>query len=347
MRPIAEDTFRSVPVSHKRPKAPPSDSGAAPRMTTDEPNRLNCTTSTRNTSAVAMPDTMSSSLRAAFVKIASGPDQGLAAAALCFAQVEYPDLDPQPYLDQLDEMGRAAREMVAAAERERTGRASRLAAVTHYLYDELGFEGDRQRYDDARNSLLNVVLDRRAGIPITLAVVLMEVSARAGVYLEGVNFPGHFLVRAPAAADEPGARDLLIDPFHRGAIVSEVDCSRLLRGHLGEDATLSPGMFATASRQQILVRMLLNLKRAYVRMRSFAHARHATELLLALDPSALTELRDRGLLAYHVEDYSSALRDLQSYLRLVPAPADDDDRREQEQVWEHVKTLKRRLATLN
>jgi regulator of sirC expression with transglutaminase-like and TPR domain len=290
---------------------------------------------------------MSSSLRGAFVKVASGPDQGLAAAALCFAQIEYPDLDPQPYLDQLDEMGRAAREMVAAAERERAGRASRLAAVTHYLYDELGYEGDRQRYDDARNSLLNVVLDRRAGIPISLAVVLMEVSARAGVYLEGVNFPGHFLVRAPAAADEPGAHDLLIDPFHRGAIVSEVDCSRLLRGHLGEDATLSPGMFATASRQQILVRMLLNLKRAYVRMRSFGHARHATELLLALDPSALTELRDRGLLAYHVEDYSSAIRDLQSYLRLVPAPADEDDRREQQQVWEHVKTLKRRLASLN
>ena len=175
---------------------------------------------------------MSSSLRGAFVRVASGPDQGLATAALCFAQIEYPDLDPQPYLDQLDEMGRAAGEMVAAAERDQAGRASRLAAVTHYLYDELGYEGDRQRYDDARNSLLNVVLDRRAGIPISLAVVLMEVSARAGVYLEGVNFPGHFLVRAPAAADEPGAHDLLIDPFHRGAIVSEA----IRRGFIRRDA---------------------------------------------------------------------------------------------------------------
>jgi regulator of sirC expression with transglutaminase-like and TPR domain len=82
-------------------------------------------------------------------------------------------------------------------------------------------------------------------------------------------------------------------------------------------------------------------------MRSFPQARDATELLLALDPSALTELRDRGLLAYHLEDFSSALRDLQTYLRLAAAPSDDEERQEHDQIWEHVKALKRRIASFN
>ena len=94
--------------------------------------------------------------------------------------------------------------------------------------------------------------------------------------------------------------------------------------------------------------MLLNLKRLYVHMRSFPQARDVTEMLLALTPSALSELRDRGLLAYHLNDFTSALRDLQAYLKLSSmSELDDDTREEQEQIWEHVKTLRRRVASLN
>ncbi len=94
--------------------------------------------------------------------------------------------------------------------------------------------------------------------------------------------------------------------------------------------------------------MLLNLKRLYVRMHSFPQARDATELLLALDPSALDELRDRGLIAYHLRDFPAALRDLQTYLRLATATRlDEEERAERERIWEHVKTLRRRVATFN
>ena len=105
--------------------------------------------------------------------------------------------------------------------------------------------------------------------------------------------------------------------------------------------------------------MLLNLKRIYVRMRSFPQARTLTELLLALDPSALTELRDRGLLAYHLNDFSMALRDLEAYLRFTsrgePGPAPSPRRKTRKtraargstQIWEHVKALRRRVASLN
>jgi regulator of sirC expression with transglutaminase-like and TPR domain len=94
--------------------------------------------------------------------------------------------------------------------------------------------------------------------------------------------------------------------------------------------------------------MLLNLKRLYVHMRSFPQARDVTDLLLAITPSALSELRDRGLLAYHLNDVTSALRDLQTYLKLARmSQIDDDAREEHEQIWEHVKTLRRRVASLN
>jgi regulator of sirC expression with transglutaminase-like and TPR domain len=107
-------------------------------------------------------------------------------------------------------------------------------------------------------------------------------------------------------------------------------------------------LMGRATKPQILVRMLLNLKRVYVRMLSFPQARDVTELLLAVDPSATNELRDRGLLAYHLKDFSSALRDLQAYLQVAPTTRlDDEERDEYEQIWEHVKSLRRRVASLN
>ena len=112
--------------------------------------------------------------------------------------------------------------------------------------------------------------------------------------------------------------DLIVDPFHAGALLSEVDCRHLLRQHVGEEAAFDHGLLATATRQHIVVRMLVNLKRLYVRMRSFPQARAIADLLLAVDPSALAELRDRGLLAYHMEDFAAALKDLEAYLRLMP-----------------------------
>ena len=284
------------------------------------------------------------------------PGQALVPAALAIAGVEYPALDSAPYVQRLERMGEAA-----DGRMQRHSGAPRhviIAALNAYLYEELGFSGNRERYDDPRNSFLNEVLDRRVGIPISLAIVYLEIGRRTGVRLEGVNFPGHFLVRAPgspADADE----ELIIDPFHSGALLSEVDCRHLLRQHLGDEAAYDRSLLATATRQQIVVRMLVNLKRLYVRMNSFPQARAIADLLLAVDPSALAELRDRGMLAYHMEDFAAALKDLETYLRLMPrGEAPDPDGAEQDhdgdqpaaesaQIWEHVKTLRRRVAGFN
>ena len=192
------------------------------------------------------------------------------------------------------------------------------------------------------------MLDRRTGIPITLALLYMEVARRAGLHVEGINFPGHFLLRCPARRGLLYSEDLIIDAFHGGALLSEDACRELFRLHAGDDAVFDRHVLGHATKQQILARVLLNLKRIYVRMHSFPQARDITELLLAVDPSALNELRDRGLLAYHLKDFSAALRDLQAYLQLAPtAKLGEEERDEHEQIWEHVKTLRRRVASLN
>ncbi len=168
-----------------------------------------------------------------FSKMAASADRDLATPALMIAKLECPSLDPGPSLERLDAMGAAAHERLVASGCLVDSRHSETAVdiLNAYLFDEEGFTGNRDRYDDPSNSFLNEVLERRTGIPITLALVYMEVARRAGILIDGVNFPGHFLMRFTP---------LILDPFHRGARLSENDCRRLLQRHIGEEAAFDP-----------------------------------------------------------------------------------------------------------
>lgn len=303
-------------------------------------------TAPRNMGAQTM---MAKTLAEQIANAADRPGPDLAAPAFLIARIEYPRLDPEPYLDRLEAMGDAAAHHVAHEAGHDAPLPARIDAINRYLFGELGFIGNRQRFDDPRNSCLNEVMDRKTGNPITMALIYIEVARRAGVRTEGVNFPGHFLVRClqDLHTDDP-TDGLIVDPFHSGAILNEQECRQLLNPHVGEDAAFEPALLARATRRQILVRMLLNLKRLYVKMHSFPQARATTDALLALQPSSLADLRDRGLLAYHMNDLSHALRDLEEYLKLARlSEQDEEQKKETEQVWEHVKTLRRRVAQLN
>ena len=303
-----------------------------------------------------------SEVAAELQKAMNAPGDDLAPAALAIARVEYPSLDPKPYLARLDRMGLEARA------RARQPGTDPIRAFNEYLYDEQGFVGNRERYDDPRNSFINEVLDRRTGIPISLAVIYLEVAHRAGLHVDGVNFPGHFLLRVREGYGDPRSEVAIIDPFHGGARLSEYDCRQLLRQHVGDEAAFDTSLLAPATRHDIIVRILVNLKRLYVRMRSFPQARFVSTLLLGIDPSAISELRDRGLLAYHLQDFAAALRDLEEYLRRAPklpeleqhdviaeqegddrdaASQQDPDLDDATQIWEHVKTLRKRVAGFN
>src|SRR3989442_11414643 len=140
----------------------------------------------------------------------------LAELALELARDEYPNLDVEAYLSELDGMAHEAKTYL------RGNLDARVTGLCLYLFHEMGFRGNRQEYHDPRNSYLNQVLDRRTGIPITLSAVAMAVGRRAGLEVAGVGLPGHFIAKAVA-----GGPENLFDPFHRGRRLSPQQCEEL------------------------------------------------------------------------------------------------------------------------
>jgi regulator of sirC expression with transglutaminase-like and TPR domain len=268
----------------------------------------------------------------------------LARAALIIARIEHPHLDSTVYLEVLDGLGREAARRLARVSGPSI--RARISVLNTLVLEEERFAGNHGHYDDYRNSLLNVVIERRLGIPITLALVYIEIARRAGLVVQGVGFPGHFLMRVPARGADGEEDDVLLDPFDRGVEMDLADCRRLLVRHVGDEAPFDASLVRSCTRRHMLARMLNNLKRTYVEMRSFPQARRVTDLLLAVDPLILSELRDRGLLAYHLDDFPAALRDLEDYLRLNNWK-DEAEAEERDQVLDHIKALRRRVAGSN
>ncbi len=238
--------------------------------------------------------------------------------AMLIARDEYPQLDARGYNAQLDAYVRALRPRV---ERD-LDLPSRLTAINRYLYEEIGFAGNDSQYDDPRNSYLNDVFDRKLGIPISLAVVQIEVMRRLGMPLEGVSFPGHFLVRLPV---DDGI--LVMDPFNQGRPVSVEELRARAAPHLGgqtpDDQQLLQ-ILEPATHRTILIRMLRNLKGLYQQRADFERVARSADRLLKLAPDLAEALRDRGL-AYHELGYAKGAReDLSRYLQLTPEAEDGD-----------------------
>lgn len=253
---------------------------------------------------------MPPTLRQRFAAMANQPEEAvdLAAGALMIAERGDPGMDPVAALAQLEALAHAARPHVEDAGDAQT----RAGALNRFFFEVEGFSGNAADYYDRRNSFLHQVLARRTGIPITLAVLYMEVGRRVGLRVEGINFPGHFLVKLV----EPGV-EVLIDPF-TGTIVPPESCAERLRQLAGEDAAFDPAMLQQAPKTQILRRMLTNLKLIAVQEEHFDEALGWTDLAVALtdDPG---ELRDRGLLHFRLERFVEAAADLERFVALLPA----------------------------
>jgi regulator of sirC expression with transglutaminase-like and TPR domain len=264
----------------------------------------------------------------------AGPDRdlNLAEAALLVAAEEYPDLDVRAYLVRLDEMGVALRDRLE--DEPRPERA--IMALNRYLFQEQGFHGNVEQYYDARNSYLNDVMDRRTGIPITLSTVFMEVAARAGLEVEGVGLPGHFVVRVRTPR-----MPLLVDPFHGGTLLTEKDCQDRLDRIFDGKIKLEPRMLRPCRRKDMLERMLRNLKAIYLRDQDKARALRVVDLLVSIQPGSAEDLRDRGILYAALDCYAFAVRDLESYLAMAPGAKDA------EELTARLTLLHRQAARLN
>jgi regulator of sirC expression with transglutaminase-like and TPR domain len=170
------------------------------------------------------------------------------------AEPEYPGLDVASYVEEVDRLGSAAKQRIASS----PGRQP-LASVIRYLYEELGFHGNVQDYYDPRNSFLNEVIDRRTGIPISLALILTEICRRVGIEARGVSFPGHFLVRVEVDGDP-----VFIDPFD-GRMLDRRQLAELHQRATGEEGPIDPRVLAPAAKRQVLARILNNLRNIYER----------------------------------------------------------------------------------
>lgn len=246
-----------------------------------------------------------------------GGEVDLAAAALAISAEENPELDPAPCLAALDALAAEVAPRLSGLGSGAAGEVARLDTLRRFLFVEKGFHGNGDDYYDPANSLLDRVLERRAGIPITLAIVLIEVGRRVGVPLVGVAFPGHFLVRH---ALHPR---VLLDPF-AGRFITHRGCRELLDSLGGGGIPFHPRLLAPVSGRCILLRLLNNLRAIYGSRGDVERTLAILDRMLLLRPDNAVHLRERGLLHLHRGDLSRALDDLGSYLAVEPEAPDRD-----------------------
>lgn len=252
------------------------------------------------------------------------PGLDLSRAVSLVAYLGNPELNVDRCLAQIDDLAVAAGPLVDVHRSD----AERLDALLRFLFDDCGFEGNREAYYDPRNSYLDQVLERRLGIPITLAVVVIEVGRRIGVEVDGVCFPGHFLIRGPSGR--------ILDPFNGGVALTRSQLAEML----GQD-DVDHELLRPCGKREILVRILRNLKQVFVNRREVSLAIGTINRLLLLIVDQSAEIRDRGLLFYGSGVYERAGNDLNYYLAYSEAPPDE------EAVRDTVRKISQRLNLQN
>jgi len=240
-------------------------------------------------------------------------DCDVAELAFTLARDEYPDLDVEAYLSELDGMAHEARRFLGGA------LEARVAGLCRYLFHEMGFRGNTQHYYDPRNSYLNQVLDLRTGIPITLSVVAMAVGRRAGLEVAGVGLPGHFVAKA-----EANGQVLLFDPFHGGRRIDRDQCAVMVEQVTGQTLPDHVDIALAAPVGLIAQRMLTNLKQIYLKAEDFERAMRVIGRLRQLAPEDLGLRRDLGACLLWAGQPGKAIDHLGAYLAADGDLADAD-----------------------
>jgi regulator of sirC expression with transglutaminase-like and TPR domain len=257
--------------------------------------------------------------RARFARLVARPESeiDLALGALLIAGLGRPPIDEAAILGRLDAIAERVRIRLDAGDPT----FAVVARIHDVLYRELGFRGPTAaEYGDPANSHLDEVLARRIGLPITLAVVELEVASRLGVALVGIGLPGHFIVGGPDG--------LLLDPADGGRSLTPDDCQALIRRAVGDGVLFHAGMLRPAGRREILARILRNLRAAHLARRDWPAAVDAIDLLRVLEPTDPDHGRDRGLLLGRMGRFGEAVAALRAYLDERPDAHDVPDVRQ-------------------
>ncbi|QMV72935.1 tetratricopeptide repeat protein [Comamonas piscis] len=240
-------------------------------------------------------------------------------AAAAVACIEYPQLDTQQVLNEVDQL---LGQLMESRDANSRSALTRLKALNHRFYVDWGFQGNSNDFYALDNSCLNAVLHRRRGIPVSLAVIWLELASALQLPAHGICFPGHFLLKVSVAEGQ-----IVLDPLSGQSFSSNMLAEMLepmqKAFHRVDEDDVPLGLYLqAASPRDIIVRMLSNLKEVYRSDKSWAKLIEVQNRLLVLQPSEWTELRDRGLAYAELGVHDRAREDLQQYLNQTGSPAD-------------------------
>ena len=248
-----------------------------------------------------------------WVSFSKNSKHNLIEKSLKLAQIlEYPDLNISKYIEKINEIGNSLKLKIKYVKNS----TYLISMLNEHVFEKYGFQGDDEDYYDPRNNFLNAVIDKKTGIPITLSIIYSEVAKYIGLDLRIVGFPGHVVVKYE--------EEMIIDPFYRGRLLTINDLEEILYGNFGDSVEFIPEYLNTATTDQILTRLLRNLKNAYTQSYAYDNAMKCTDMILGMRPESPEEIRDKGILEERLLRYDQALPLLNKYLELEPE-ADDVD----------------------
>jgi regulator of sirC expression with transglutaminase-like and TPR domain len=253
--------------------------------------------------------------------VSSNDTDRLAEYALHLSRIlAYPDLDVNAKLNELDSMSEELKQSIKKFLPLRPTQL--IEKINNYLFKDKGFKANIQDYYNPMNNYLNVVLQHKSGIPITLSIIYMRIAQALNFKLFPVNFPAHFLVKHILEDDNS---EIIIDPFNGGRIMDDYALKELLdQFYPRQNVPLTRAFVEKATPTQVMIRMLNNLKESYYEAQDIDKAEIANEMIIALDHYNPDAIRDKGMILLKREKPTEALEMLNFYLELDPEAQDAD-----------------------
>jgi len=248
-----------------------------------------------------------------WISFSKNSKHNLIEKSLKMAQIlEYPDLNIPKYIEKINEIGNSLKLKIDDVKNS----TYLISMLNEHVFEKYGFQGDDEDYYDPRNNFLNAVIDKKTGIPITLSIIYSEVAKYIGLDLRIVGFPGHVVVKYE--------EEMIMDPFYRGRLLTINDLEEILYRNFGDGVEFIPEYLNTATTDQILTRLLRNLKNTYTQSYAYDKAMRCTDMILGIRPESPEEIRDKGILEERLLHYNEALPLLNKYLELEPEAEDAD-----------------------
>ncbi len=248
-----------------------------------------------------------------WVSFATNQNYNLVEKCLKLAQIlEYPDLDISKYIHELNKIGQVIKLSVTHSDNP----TYRISLLNEHLFQNYGFSGDVEDYYNPKNNFLNDVLEKKSGIPITLSIIYTEIAKQIGFDIRIVGFPGHIIVKYN--------EEIILDPFNKGKLLNIDDLYLILEQNFGGEVEFSPNFLNEISDEKILIRMIRNLKNSYAQSYAYEKAMRCANMILALEPKSLEDIRDKGILEERFLNHGIALQLLNQYLELNPDAEDAD-----------------------